>query len=165
MVSVESVHFSENIHSKNSGSIPINRVFPLIKSLHLNSYLNVTHIDNLDHYWPHLMHLQTNKFDTECDVTRVIEKNRQIKSFKTDRTTHDYLEKLNSLLPNLKSLALRAYDSGNYEIRFQNVTKFTVLSSKKSTEKLYFPNLKWFCLRLEEPAHLEFWIDFLLNHL
>lgn len=164
LINVESVHFSGNIHSKNSGIIPINRVFPSMTSLHLNAFLNATYIDNLNHHMPQLKHFQTNKFDAECDVTRVIQKNPQITSFEAERTTHEYLEKLNSLLPSLGALTLTRFNLGPQMIRFKNVTQFTVKFSVRSLGNLHFPKLKILHLRLNEHEPLDAWINFLAKH-
>lgn len=162
LVNVKSVSFSGSMYEYKTESIPINRIFPSMHRLNLNALMQGN--DFLDHHMPQLMHLQTNRFDMDCDVTQLIRKNAQIISFETYLTNGDYLEKLNKFLPNLDTLILSSFNLGVQPLRFENVTKFTVKLSANPLDRLHFPKLNDLHLRLNEHEPLDVWSNFLQNH-
>lgn len=161
LVNVKSVSFSKFFHANDTEGILINTLFPAVQSLHLNAI--GMRVDFLDHHIPNLKHIETYEFG-RFDITRLIEKNPQIQNFEAKEITHENLKAVSLLLPNLCTLKLMNYVLREEEIRFVNVTKFTVKSSNVSPENLHFPNLKHFYLELNEAAHLRVWFNFLQRH-
>lgn len=169
-VKVEHVTFMDKLPSAEGQSIPINKLFPSLRSLTLN--IDSAKDNNyLTEHFPHLEHLNIQDIPYDIDgedspacVYGLLEKNPQIRNISLDRYIAGVLKKI-SLMPQLEHFSFLWFEPIIGENRFQNVTKFTSGDHIfADPTNLLFPKLYELELFFYA-SNFDNWMAFMVNHI
>lgn len=172
-------HLSFDGHFDNLGNANscFGELFPSVQHLTLK-YMMVNHTICLERKFPHLVHLnvymnlvkRSNSLNEELLVA-LFKKNQHIRSLSSSGISRYLLNAAAEELPNLKELRVdfyyedskdgRPYAGSNKQIRFENVTKFSMTGSSHSMPSdIHFNRL----IELQTdtfPRTCSRWIDFI----
>lgn len=146
LINVESVTFRDNEMSFDPQNIRINEIFPNMRRLHLCS-LKYHELAYFNRHFPHLEHVSVIRSykDEPFPFPDVISKNPQIRSIRLDYTDFKFVQKVNTLLPQLETLKVYNFYLFSREgnIQFENVTTFAIGHLQEtSLLNLHFPRLQ-----------------------
>lgn len=121
----------------------MNTSFPALRCLIMDyPYLEKNYINC---HLPHLENVYLTKtFDDYEDspIKGLFADNPQIQSFRTDKTTQQFLETLQENLPNLQNLTLSERNIKNFTGHFDSVNKLTITETELFQNQLTFSNLQ-----------------------
>ena len=145
LINVENVTFRLNTISLDHHTMRFNEIFPAVRRLNLLSVRNISY-DYLDCHMPYLDHVSIERRSYENLIESfsfpgLIVKNPQIRSIDLQGVEHDFIKKMNSLLPKLETLALDICQPWRESIQFENVTTL-FLAFATPTVNLHFPRLQ-----------------------
>lgn len=166
---VESVSFLGKFPSVKIQTIPINKLFPSLRSLTLNID-SAQDNDYLTAYFPHLEHLniETIPYNESGGGTTymygLLEKNSQIRNIRVNDYDADLLQKI-SALPQLDQFSFTGFGSIKTAYRFGNVEKFsTAYQFSVDPRNLFFPKLEELEVYFNNSRYVA-WLEFLRHHL
>lgn len=157
LINVENVKLrGYNLDVLHDKGIRFIDVFPAVRRLNVRSFPTYF-LGCFDYHMPHLEHIYVTMVGLHkawADWSKfpgVFEKNPQIQSVALVRVKPENLEKVNNLLPHLKTLTLEEYFSFNKSIQFENVTTFdaSYASFQTSVANLHFPKLQTLIISCE----------------
>lgn len=138
----------------------MNQTYPELKSLSVS--VLVADSDYVSCHFSQLEHLSVSTADEDM-ITDLLVRNPHIKSISVQRGTFDLMLMIKDTLPSLKHLSVGWFDMQNEEIRFDNVTKFTMELTSDSPKNFFFSNLQ----EIDMYFHSTFfndWVEFFERH-
>lgn len=156
---VKQVVFHRFIPQMGHNSLSMNETFPALQKITFKVFnQNAGYIND---YFSHLEHvsLESNNFD---GIDGFFSANSHIRSIHLTATFPNFLETLDTILPNLETLIC---ENLNVEgpIRFGNVRKFELKDSNSSPRNLILPKLQELQVNFRT-TRLHEWIEFLKIH-
>lgn len=143
LVNVETVKF-KLVALDSVPNSPMNRLFPSLRSLELNS---IKKTKNIGYFYCHMPHLEQVLFEQahkDIPLENVIKNNPQIKSVNLRNTYPEFVQMLSVHLPQLETLKLYLFQHQQLrvDICFENVTTFDIDLGIDSPKYLHFPKLQ-----------------------
>lgn len=168
---VQELSFIVKKSGVNGGVLPLNELFPALKSLAFHAEVDMTFIDC---EFPMLEHLcaginddssiASKKTMLKDRIESLITKNVQIRSIDIDGFPKDYVKVINKLLPNIENLTVSSFDIGHSTLRMENVKNFMLYeTSPVSIDKLFLPQLESLKMYYT-PIFSNSWMKFFKNH-
>lgn len=130
--SLQSLTISGSFKSLDSHSFKFPAIFPELRRLSFDRFLNVENKESLYLTYPNLEHLDVHMFNGlwESDVERVLKSNPTIRSLTLSHSSEEFLRIVTETLPKLERLELSEFSKSNSqefnEIVFENVRTFSI---------------------------------------
>lgn len=167
LVSVATVKFVKGSLDTVPTGLSLSNLFPAVRRLNFE-YLKGTGLSYFNCHTPHLEQVSIKGMtaDTESTFIDLIRNNSQIRDIKIFDDNYEFVNNVNALLPQLETLTLSNLNIQSElteNIRFENVTKFSIKKGNGSPNKLHFPKLQSLHIDYNSERLLA-WIDFLREH-
>lgn len=142
-------------------SIPqMNHTFPVLHSLSLTPLRLMGNY--IKCYFSHLEHLCLDvPYCTTIDD--LLQINPHVKSVELAQATPQFMQNVNTKLPNLENLAIWDIELSQEMIQFENVKKFIAKNTLNSPRNIHFPKLQELQINFGDYC-VEEWINFLKSH-
>lgn len=143
LIRVRSVTLQKSLlHSQSQNILRPNELFPALRRLSMHC-MEGDSLAYFDCYMPHLEYVSVTEYrNNNSLLLEIIAKNPQIRSIYLWGVDHAFVQRVNTLLPQLETLTLSSYiiETTN-NIEFNNVTTF-FLKYRTTSDNLRFPRLK-----------------------
>lgn len=162
LINIENVTFVYSEVKFVTPTVRFIELFPAVRRLDVNR-MCASDMEYFDYHMPHLEHAYISGRD--LPVPGLIVKNPQIRGIESHSATPEFLQELNTLLPQLETLKLVTSDKMGETVRFENVTTFETTSSYINAPlMLHFPRIQ--CVHIEgKELHFPRYLEFLNRHL
>lgn len=120
-------------------SLPLNELFPAMRSLELDS---LQRVDSLNCHMPNLEHVSIKDIYVVIPLENIIMNNPQIKSVHLYNNRPQLIQMIGTNLPQLETLSLFYFFLSNENIRLENVTKLFFDLRFGSLKGMHFPRLQ-----------------------
>lgn len=155
LIKIQNISLRDNIRFDRS-KVPLNELFPAVRHLNLHQ-LNEHSISHFDFHMPYLEHITIALYQGNKDysVPEVFVKNPKIRSVSLTQLSYEFVQKLNTILPQIETLSLKYPGEQNVgSVRFNNVTTLILEGWPTEVAGLHFPQLKSMEFDYnDDPAH------------